>query len=290
MFTKYRPLFAPEAEAGSGATTTEETPVVTTETPSGETPAAAGEQEQQVITPPDETVPANAIAKRIDALTAEKWDYRRKAESAEARAAAAETMLAEMQRKATDGTTTTPTAGTEQLVPASEVNRRAEVIAEDKVFGAKCARVYNDAKAQFADFDTPLNALKSLSPSVDARGQPALTKEFLEAIFEAEADSDTGAKAADIMYALGKDTTTADRIMSMPATKQAVAIAKFASKVQPKAAPGTMTSGAPAPIRPRVGAGSTVTNISPSDKDESDKLSTKEWMEARKKELERKSA
>lgn len=286
FFIKYRPLLSPDTETGAGTETTTEEKVETTATEG--TTEATTEETTAEPTAEGEAAPPNAIAKRIDTLTAEKWDYRRKAEAAEGRAAAAETELAEMRRKAT---TTTETAGTDvPTVPASQVEARARALAESTVFGEKCSRLYDNAKKDFPDFDGPLDALKRVSPSVDNTGRPALTRDFIEAVFEAEQESETGARAHDIMYALGKDTAAADRIMSMPPARQAVAIAKFASKVQPKTAPGSVRTGAPAPIVPRVGTGTTTADISPSDLDNADKLSTSEWMKAREKQLKQKAS
>lgn len=135
--------------------------------------------------------------------------------------------------------------------------------AEVTAFNNACNAVYEQGVSTHADFKEVLGNYTSLG---------GLSQEFLSAALETEAPH-------EVIYALGKDLDEAARIMELPPLKKAVAMERLAAKLK-KPAP---VSKAPAPIKP-VGGNKGGSTPDP------EKMSTKEWMAWREKELKAKRA
>lgn len=221
-----------------------QTPV--SETLEGET---SGETQAE---PPAAVVPTrpNEAAARINKLTAEKWEEKRAREAAEARARLAEETLAELARANPE----LAPAGAAQSQPNAE---RRFTEAELRTEAARMHAVgqFNSAvdaaviagRAKHEDFDAAVEGLKKITG-------PIVPTEFLQAALE------TGA-ASELIYELGKNPVEADRILSLPPLRQAVALARFADGLKTAAATQSeaqtsapaAVSKAPAPIPQKIG-------------------------------------
>lgn len=304
-FTKYtQKLWAPDGVDGGGTVA----PVTTTETPAAtttitETPAVATTEAAATVTTTTTETPAvepatpvvepNSVSKRIDQLTAEKYAaIRKEQQTADNLRLAQETI--DQLRQATvtattnaDGTTTTAAPAQPQITTA-QLREMARVEAENMSFNEKCNNTVISGKAKFQDFDAAITNLRNLSPIAAPNGSPIIPKTLLDAVFEAST-AEGAPKADDIVYALGRDTAEADRIMQLSPIQQAVAIARFAAKVPVKQVPGTVRSSAPPPIKPTVGNGITVTDVR-ADDEKSIQMPIGDWMRQRQKDLEKKAA
>lgn len=137
-----------------------------------------------------------------------------------------------------------------------EIDRRIDLAAQGKAaqqkFADDCNTILADGNTKFADFGTKITGL---APVVGDKGLP---------VSVIEAAMETG-KAAEVIYALASDLDETTRIMGLSPTKQAVAIARLADRLEkPKE-----ISKVPPPPKPIAGA-------IVSDKDP-DKMSAEEW-------------
>lgn len=248
------------------ATTTADPPAIVTEpvVSTTETPA-----------PAENDYNADTAKAKIDKLTAEKWDERRQRESIERELKLTKDTLEELQRSRvtapTEGDPPAPTQPqTKALTPAE---LRALVVQETHVqdFNRQCNEGVAKGRSAHADFDkVVLGDLANLSPMFDSQlGKPVLPQTLVEAAVA------TGAME-EVLYALGKDTALADRVMQMTPARQTVELTRLADKLARATAADTTTtdepvtteqtepearnvSRAPAPIRPKVGASARTT-------------------------------
>jgi hypothetical protein len=203
---------------------------------------------------------------RIDTLTKDKWDARREAEAASARAKELEAQLAIYREGRGE---TPPQEETPKDLTKAEIERLADQKADEKIradaFNNACNIVYDTGKTLYKDFDDVLTNYKDIG---------GLTPAFIEAAIE------TG-EGPKVLYELAKDRDLAFKIMRMSPVKMGVEVAKVAVRVSqpPKPAP---VSKAPAPIKPV--KGSTTAEADP------EKMSTSEWMAWREKQLQKKQA
>jgi hypothetical protein len=197
--------------------------------------------------------------RRIDALTREKSETIRQA-----------TAIAEENRQlreALQAKTNGEQKPEEQQrqpqrpVPEPDVESRAAQIAAQREFDRSCNEIYSKGKEAYADFDDSLKSFANLG---------GLTPQFIEATMEA-------GDAHVLLQTLAQDMDEASRIMALSPTRQAVALAKVATKLQ--AAP--KTSSAPPPIR-SIGSGGTSVEKDP------EKMPMKEWLAWREKGLKEK--
>ncbi len=193
--------------------------------------------------------------RRIDALTREKSETIRQA------AAIAEENR--QLREALQARANPEAKPEEQRQPAPkasepDVESRAAQIAAQREFDRNCNDIYSKGKDAFPDFDDSLKSYANLG---------GLTPAFIEATMEA-------GDAHVILQTLAQDMDEASRIMALSPTRQAVALAKVASKLQ--AAP--KTSSAPPPIRALNGGGTSI------EKDP-EKMPMKEWLAWREKQI-----
>lgn len=199
---------------------------------------------------PEPATPPDGAAARIQALTAEKWNERRAREAAEARAKLAEETLAELAKAGTapqvgaDGQPIKPAAAPAKTFTAKDVEAEAQRLAAQSIFNQDVDKAVFAGRAAHADYDEAINGLRSVTG-------PVVPAEFLAAALE------TG-EASELIYQLGKNPGEADRVLSLPPIKQAVALEKLASEIRgKKIAAAPRVSAAPAPITPRVSGGQT---------------------------------
>ena len=225
------------------------------EQPEGTTqpPAEAGAEE---ASPPSTQEPAPWARKRIDDLTREKHEAKRRADELEAR-------VREMEAAQTAGRHATDDAEIDRLA-----RERATQIAAEQRFNDACNRVYESGKTEFQDFDQKLATLTQNLGNLNITTLSALV----------EVDN-----PHKVLYHLGTDLNEAARILSLPPLKQAMELAKIGNNMSNT--PTKPASKAPAPITPKVGVGG---GAQPDIY--SDKLSTSEWMELRNKQLKEKRA
>lgn len=217
--------------------------------------------------------------KRIDQLTAEKWDERRKNEALSKQT---QELLAQLAA-ARKPDTSPPVSATNTAPPAqpapdnvltnipippqvteAEINaraeRRAQEIAEANAFNKACNDVYAAGKEEFGDFDTSLKTFQMLG---------GIPKDLLDVVTEMP-------NAHKVLYTLGKDLDLAERVAKMPPTKMALELARIeANMVRPVV---REVSKAPRPVTP-------IDGVSRANEDP-EKMSTESWMEWRSKQLE----
>jgi hypothetical protein len=225
---------------------------------------AAGPRPQQAETTPNETEGEQEqrpkrtpwFQERIDTLTREKWDERRRADAAEqALQLIRHTQASNGQQPPAEGQPRAPTQ--------AEIDRlateRAKQIAAEQQFNAACNKVYEDGKGSHADFDEAVRGIGMLTGGAPPR-------EFLDAVTALP-------DGAEVYYQLGKNLDEAARIMQLPPVRMAVELAKLSGK------PARAKSNAPAPIQP-VG-GTTRGEPDP------DKMPMSEWVRWREEQLRR---
>lgn len=137
-------------------------------------------------------------------------------------------------------------------------------------FDRKCVDVVAQGNKEFGgDFDV---AIANLQKLVDVGDQRAVSHYML--FVETAIDTGVGAK---LLYELGKDLNKAMGLLAQTPTRMAVELTKMAVAEGVTAEP----SKAPKPITPVGDSGRSHEPIDPTDKDRSDKLSTRDWMERR---------
>ncbi len=193
-------------------------------------------------------------AARINKLTAEKWEAKRAAEAAEARAKLAEETLAELARLNPDGTggeaPPTPAKPGARTYTQDELMREASRVAAIQEYNRQVDAAVITGRAAHPDFNQSIEGLKKIAGQI-------IPDHFVQAALE------TG-EASELIYELGKNAGEADRILSLPPIKQAVALEKFADGIRAKRAAAKTASAevdpdisrAPAPIVPKVGGSS----------------------------------
>ena len=242
----------------------------------------------------------------VDRVTGEKWEALRAREESERKLAAAQATIEELGKIARGdeaGTTeqpatrTTPPAA--KPLSAEELQRLVAQESDRREFDQKCNASVEEGRKVHSDFnEVVLRDLRNLSPVFDPVAQaPSLPRTLIEAALE------TG-EAHEILYALGKDTKEAERIMRLPPIKQAVEVAKFHSKIvaarqddgtgegeenegEDPAMPLPNVSRAPAPVRS--GTGRATGTVRPAfDVSDTNKSSMSEWMKRRQDEVAKK--
>lgn len=226
--------------------------------------------------------------RRIDALTAEKWEERREKENLRRQTETLLQQLADLRKgvtttppaganagppPATDGTTPpNPAAPAQQQAPQrsqvteAEINamaqRRAEEIARTTAFTKACNDIYSNGKDDFQDFDQAMRTYQMLG------GMP---QPLLEIITEMP-------NAHKVLYKVGKDLDLAEKIVKMNPTRMAMELARVESGLVAKQAP--VLSNAPRPVVPVDGNNRAETNP--------ENMSTEQWITWREAELAKK--
>ena len=203
--------------------------------------------------------------KRIDDLTRDKWEARRERDALQAELAALKTTK---PAPAADGQAATSSSrlAEEQLREKirQETLIEAQLAAQVEEFNAKCNAVYKAGKTEYDDFEEVLN--KGFAQI------GGLKVPLVEAVLEA------GDAAERILYELAKDPDEADRLQKLPPVRLGAAVAKLAAKLSKPKAERVTSAGEP--VKPAIRAGvGRATNADP------EKMTTKEWMAWRDKEL-----
>jgi hypothetical protein len=198
----------PEGEAVVETPATEQAPETGTE----QTP-----EEQEKPSEPEKPKHKPWFQERIDQLTREKYEERRRAEALEARLAE---QLADPEKKAAP-----ETPDLDKLVA-----ERAAELRRTEQFNAKCDEIYSSGKSEFADFDDTLGNFKLLG---------GLSQPLLEAVTQLP-------DAHKVLHHLGSNMDEAARILSLAPVPMALELAKL-SQSAPKPKP---VSKAPPPIKP----------------------------------------
>jgi hypothetical protein len=216
------------------------------------------------------------FTKRIGALTKQKNDALRQAETLQKQLESVATrlgipveqlvgqqqeQLSQSQDQLQDQTQLQ--AQPKKYYTEEEALQMANQVASERGFTEQCNQAYTQGKEEFkGEFDASLQALHS-----QLGGLP---RDFLEAALE------TGV-AHNVIHELGRDLDKAMEILSLPpGAKRAIAVSNFAAKFKRS----KKTSNAPPPIQQRVG-GRSSPKPSLDDKD----LPIDRWMEERKRQV-----
>jgi hypothetical protein len=257
-----------EAVSASTASTENQlTTDVSTETDAGAASATEGEGAAAATTvvavePPPSAKPAQDWRdKRIAKLTAQLRDLQSKT-----------------GHTAVAGAPAAPPPAAVVAMPGTKefdalVEERAEVKATAKAatiaFNEACNQTAAKGRESFSDFDSRVQALQQLVNPADV-GEAQAYNNFLFAAME------TG-DGARVLHALGGNLDEAERILALPPVKMGIELAKLALGKGPDQA----ISNAPKPITPVGTTRSSNARIDPTDTDNSDRLSTAEWMKRR---------
>lgn len=204
---------------------------------------------QQQVSEADKKQPW--FQKRIDALTAEKWEERRKAEGLQRQTEALLSQLAEMRKNPSVSPSVTPNGAqqgaitqpqqpavtqTQPAVTEAEIearaNSKAEILMRERAFTKACNDVYEAGKNDYDDFDKSLRTFNMVG---------GLPTPLLETITEMP-------NAHKVLYALGKDAELTERVVKMPLTKAAMELARIESNLAKPVV--RQVSSAPNPVRP----------------------------------------
>jgi len=174
--------------------------------------------EQPEVTPEEPEKPKHKpwFQARIDELTREKHDERRRA--------------AELEEKLRKYESLTPSEDAPKPQTEEQIRKAAaEIVAREK-FDQRCNDVYSSGAKDFTDFDEKLSNFRHLG---------GLPPAFLEAVTELP-------DAHKVLHTLGSDLDQAAHIMSLPPVQMGVALARLASP----STPARPVSSAPPPIKP----------------------------------------
>jgi hypothetical protein len=216
--------------------------------------------------PPTDDNSTSNVQSRIDVLTARAYEANRQREAAERKAAELEAQMQAFQaiEQAQQQNNSSPGVSAPNNIPpgqrtytAEDVQREAQRLAVTQGRQLAMRQTLDNAVAagrtKYQDFDAVTSML--------TRGAP-LPPVILDALVANHSEGICDAQ--DVVYALGKNLGEADRILSLPPERQAIALTRFALDVKAKTSqtvnPLTRTSQAPPPIQTQVdtsGGGST---------------------------------
>jgi len=199
-------------------------------------PQAAIPAPEAVVAPPPKPTPVSPppewATRRIDDLT------RARREAEEGRDAATrevERLRAQLMTGAAQAPA--PTVAAPRAFTADDVQRQAVEIAAEHAFQQELAGVNAKGVDAFPDWAQRLQQFSPLG---------GIARSAMEAMTELE-------DPHRVLYALAGDLNEAGRIMALPPARQAVALARFASKLPTPPAVVPAVSKAPAPVAPVVG-------------------------------------
>jgi hypothetical protein len=216
-------------------------------------PAAVTDPAAPPVTPADNKTTPEWAQKRINDLTARRYEAERLAEAAEAKAKNAEARAAALleQIAKTPAATTPAAAPAPAPVPLAEdeIEKRAlvkaQAIAQANKFNETCNTIVDTGKKEYKDWD---DAVKNLT-MVGAIGDPTkVSPEFLETVVELK-------NPHQILHHLGMNPEEAAKIAGMAPKKMALELARVEASLLNKPVEKTPVSGAPAPVIPINGKG-----------------------------------
>lgn len=230
--------------------------------------APAGDNTQKTI--------PEAVQRRINELTAKRYEAERSAAADRAARVAAESRAAELLAQISNKPAVDPAAANSTALTEQEIERRAEEkavqMSQAAAFNKACDEIVATGKKDFAT--TWDEAVRNLG-MVGAIGQGS-NPAFLETAIELK-------NPAAILNHLGKNLEEAERIAKLPPTKMAMEMARVEALLNaPTPAPVLPpVSQAPAPVIPVGGA------AKPGTPDISDpNVSSSDWFELRAKQVE----
>jgi hypothetical protein len=232
-------------------------PAISTNSPvvMNEDPPAAPDPAAPPSTPDPNPVPPlvvepEGVQKRINELTAKRYEAERKAEAAEKAQLAAEEkakeLLAQIAKAPADGVKPDPKLTEEEI--ERRATEKATLMAQAKVFNDACDTIAGNGKKEFTDWD---EAVKNLN-LVGIVGQGA-SPVFLETAIELK-------NPQKILHHLGKNLDEAERIKKLSPPKMALELARIESQVNAPV-PTVPISNAPPPVIPVGGATKGVPDI-----------------------------
>lgn len=215
--------------------------------------------------------------RRIDQLTAEKWEERRTADNLRKQTSDLLTQLAEARKAGqvapiaiSSPAPSTPSVNIPPTMPSvpmtqnlseAEINamaeKRAEEISRQRSFNKACNDIADAGKGEFGDFDQKLRTFAMLG------GMPT---PLMETITEMP-------NAHKILYNLGSDPDLAERVLKMAPVKQALELARLENSLGKS--PARQVSSAPPPVQP-IDTGSRAT-------DDPEKMSMEDFVKWREK-------
>lgn len=271
-------------------------PAVTTEqvtTPVVQDNATQVTVTSPVVTKPDATPPAPVTdpvpppaadpnggqpdwaIKRINELTAKRYEAERKAEAETKARVVAEEKARELLAQIGRATVPDPAAPASKPVQSDAdiermVQERAAQIAQANAFNGACNKVAETGKKEFTDWQQSLDNLTL----VGALGKD-VPSTFLETAVELK-------DPHKILHHLGQNMDEAARIAKLPPQKMAVEMARIEATLQAPPPP-VPVSAAPPPVIPVAGA----MKVSPGTLDDPN-ISADDWYALRAKQLEEK--
>lgn len=114
----------------------------------------------------------------------------------------------------------------------AEIERLAEEKANIRDFNKACNRIAEEGNDEFEDFDASVSTLQQIGGNY-------------KSLLEITTELTDGHR---VLYHLGKDPEEAERLLSLPPTKMAMAVAKLETKLSKESA--KTVSDAPSPITP----------------------------------------
>lgn len=154
------------------------------------------------------------------------------------------------------------------VVPEAEVNRRAQALADNRVFQESAVKIETLGRGEFPDFDSKLRIMANTLDLRDPAEQ-AKYHGFITAAMAAGGDD-----THRLLYGLASDLNEASRIMSLPPAQQGVALAKRGQvEAQPR-------SQAPKPMAVPGGRSGASVNVDPTTAD-SDAMDDAAWFRSR---------
>lgn len=215
--------------------------------------------------------------KRINELTAKRYEAERLTTAEKTARIAAETRSAELlQQLANKDPSPSPAPAAPPAISDAEIERRvtekAGQIAAANEFNKACNDIVDIGKEEFKD--TWDDALKNLS-LVGAIGQN-VSPEFLENAIELKSPH-------KVLHYLGSNLEEAEKIIKLSPRKMAVEMARVEAKLNapPPAPPPVALSNAPAPVIPIAGAAAKAGPVDVTDTT----AAMDDWMMARQKQI-----
>jgi hypothetical protein len=161
------------------------------------------------------------------------------------------------------------------MVPAADVDARAQQIAQQNAFQERVASTDVEGRQAFPDWDTKVRSLHGL---IDTSNQSEVFA--YNQLVDAAIATGVGPK---VIHELSGNLNEAMRLLGLPPVRMAVELTKMSQKLETAAANSDgAISNAPAPLRTTVGnRGVSHERISPDDPDRADGLDLSTWMARR---------
>lgn len=249
----------------------ESTPAVETTTPAS-SPAEGGGSpavEGGPAAAPAPTPPEGGAGSGAPAPPSTDWRDRRIAQLT--------AQLKSEREKAVKGAAVPPPSPPPAAPDDSVVEARARELAAHQEFLRQCDELQQGGRQAFGqvDFDGRTNALRQL---IDPNNPTEASA--WNALLVAARETGEGPR---LLYELGADLNTAQRLLGLPPVRMAVELTKMAQKAPeaPAEGDGPLAAPLPRPIRPVGARGGNHNPIAPDDPERSEQLDMATWMARR---------